>query len=171
MLRLMLLLVLALQEQQAKQLALISAGIGKMLKGQQKFEERVAKELSGRQIKGEGEALGHVAATYGNHPANGAPQKLSKSVTRNSNQFSDQSLSKVDFWAEPVVQPVTLPSLGHKDQPSAPFSKASDEQPQNLTGLGTFFRSRKQFNGNQGSQFRDNHRSISDEGVEGHSIQ
>jgi hypothetical protein len=100
----MLLLVLALQEQQAKQLALISAGIGKMLKGQQKFEERVAKELSGKQIKGEGEALGHVA-TYSNHPANGAPQKLSKSVTRNSNQFSDQSLSKVGFWAEPVVQP------------------------------------------------------------------
>lgn len=162
--------LLAMQEQQAKQLALISAGIGKMLKGQQKFEERVAKELSGKQIKGEGEALGHVAI-YDNHPANGAPQKLSKSVTRNSNQFSDQSLSKVDFWAEPVVQPVTLPSLGHKDQPSASFSKASDEQPQNLTGLGTFFRSRKQFNGNQGSRFRDNHRSISDEGVEGHSIQ
>jgi hypothetical protein len=161
--------LLAMQEQQAKQLALISAGIGKMLKGQQKFEERVAKELSGKQIKGEGDASGHVA-TYGNHPANGAPQKLSKSVTRNSNQFSDQSLSKVDFWAEPVVQPVTLPSLGHKDQPSASFSKASDEQPQNLTGLGTFFRSRKQFNGNQGSRFRDNHRSISDEGVEGHSI-
>ncbi len=101
MLRLMPLLVLALQQRQAKQLALISAGIGKMLKGQQKFEERVAKELSGKQIKGEGEALGHVA-TYSNHPANGAPQKLSKSVTRNSNQFSDQSLSKVDFWAEPV---------------------------------------------------------------------
>ncbi len=88
MLRLMPLLVLALQEQQAKQLALISAGIGKMLKGQQKFEERVARELSGKQIKGEGEALGHVA-TYGNHPANGAPQKLSKSVTTNSNQFSE----------------------------------------------------------------------------------
>jgi len=166
----MLLLVLALQEQQAKQLALISAGIGKMLKGQQKFEERVAKELSGKQIKGEDEALGHVA-TYGNHPANGAQQKLSKSVTTNSNQFSDQSFSKVDFWGEPVVQPVTLPSLSHKDQPSASFSKASDEQPQNPTGLGTFFRSRKQFNGNQGSQFHDNHRSISDEGLEGHSIQ
>jgi hypothetical protein len=192
----MLLLVLALQEQQAKQLALISAGIGKMLKGQQKCEERVAKELNGKQIKGEGEALGHVA-TYSNHPANGTPQKLSKSVTRNSNQFSDQSMSKVDFWAEPVMQPVTLPSLGHKDQPSAPFSKASDQQqpsapfskasdqqqpsapiskasdqqPQNPTGLGTFFRSRKQFNGNQGSQFHGNHRSISDEGLEGHSIQ
>ncbi len=88
MLRLLLLLVLALQEQQAKQLALISAGIGKMLKEQQKFEERVAKELSGKQIKGDGEALGHVA-TCGNRPANGAPQKLSKSVTMNSNQFSD----------------------------------------------------------------------------------
>jgi len=80
-------------------------------------------------------------------------------------------LSKVDFWAEPVVQPVTLPSLGHKDQPSASFSKVSDEQPQNPTGLRTFFRSRKEFNGNQGSQFGDNHRSISDEGLEGHSIQ
>ncbi|CAK9217493.1 unnamed protein product [Sphagnum troendelagicum] len=106
-----------------------------MLKEQQKFEERVAKELSGKQIKGDGEALGHVAT------------------------------------CEPVVQPVTLPSLGHKDQPSASFSKASDEQPQNPTGLRTFFRSRKQFNGNQGSQFRVNHRSISDEGLEGHSIQ
>ncbi|CAK9215219.1 unnamed protein product [Sphagnum troendelagicum] len=88
-----------LGEQQAKQLALISAGIGKMLKEQQKFEERIAKELSGKQIKGDGEALRHVA-TCGSHPANGAPQKLSKSVTMNSNQFSDQSFSKVDFWGE-----------------------------------------------------------------------
>ncbi|CAM6014891.1 unnamed protein product [Sphagnum balticum] len=44
--------LLAMQEQQAKQLALISAGIGKMLKGQQKFEERKkrSQEKKGKQI-------------------------------------------------------------------------------------------------------------------------